>query len=105
MPSKPNRVSETDLKLPALLAARDEPNGRISTTKLISKLRLSMNLNSGDEEILPGRNDDHFSQIVRNIKSHKNTPGNLIAEGLLTPVWRGFQITDYGRKYLEKNGY
>jgi len=104
MARKPNRISEVDLTDAALQVIRTEPNGRISTTKLISELRKVLKLSMEDEEILDGRHDDHFSQIVRNIKSHKGTPGNLIYEGYLASVPRGFEITDAGLQRLKNKG-
>lgn len=99
--NKPNRVTEADLTIPALQVIAAQPSGRITTAKLIAELRKVMKLSHEDEEILDGRKDDHFSQIVRNIKSHKTTPGNLICEGYLLPIPRGFEITDTGRRHLQ----
>lgn len=104
MSKNQNRISEADLTIPALRVVRDTPKGQITTTNLIAGLRKIMTLSPGDEELLEGRNDDHFSQIVRNIKSHKGTPGNLLAEGYLENVGDGFKITDAGRRYLESKG-
>ncbi len=104
MPQGSRRVTEADLTVPALQVIRDQPDGRITTTKLISELRKVMNLSPGDEEKLEGRRDDHFSQIVRNIKSHEGVPGNLLTEGRLERIPYGFRITDAGRLYLKHNG-
>lgn len=101
---KPNRVSEVDLTDSALSVIRDQPKGEITTTKLIAELRKVMKLGPEDEEILEGRHDDHFSQIVRNIKSHKATPGNLIAEGYLVSIRSGFRITEAGLIRLKNKG-
>lgn len=104
MVRKPNRISEVDLTDAALQVIRAEPNGRISTTKLIAELRKVLKLSIEDEEILDGRHDDHFSQIVRNIKSHKGTPGNLIYEGYLMAVPKGLEITEAGLLRLKNKG-
>jgi hypothetical protein len=104
MPTKPNRVGEAEISIPALLAARDEPGGVISTSKLISVLSETVPLTAEDEAILDGRQDTRFSQIVRNIKSHKGTPGNLIYEGYegyFEAVKGGFRITAAGRLHLK----
>lgn len=74
------------------------------TTDLIDVLRKSLPLSEGDEAPLKGRGDDKFSQHVRNIKSHKDMPGNLIYEGLLEEISDGFRITSAGLDYLVKNG-
>lgn len=104
MAIKPNRISEVDLTDAALVAVRAQSSGTISTTRLISELRKVMNLGPEDEELLEGRKDDHFSQIVRNIKSHKKTPGNLLAEGYLESIPRGFRITQAGLSRLKNKG-
>jgi hypothetical protein len=98
--AKANRVGEAHLTIPALQAARDQPNGEITTTKLIAEMRKRVPLNAEDEVGLDGRTDDRFSQIVRNIKSHNATPGNLIADGYFEAIPRGFRLTDEGRQYL-----
>lgn len=91
MAKKPGRVGEADIG-PAVVAIVDgEPGRKITTTKLISELRKLIPLSSEDEEQLDGRNDDRFSQIVRNIKSHKNTSGNLIHDGQLVEIKGGFR--------------
>ena len=104
VPTKPNRVSESDLTDAALIVVRAQPNQQITTTKLIGELRKVVKLGPEDEEILEGRKDDHFSQIVRNIKSHKTTPGNLLCEGYLEGIPRGFRITHAGLQRLKNRG-
>lgn len=42
-----------------------------------------------------------WHQIVRNIKSHSETEGNAICEGLIEHVPRvGYKITNLGRQHL-----
>lgn len=100
----PSRIKESDLTDPALAVIREQPKGEISTTRLISELRKVVKLSPDDEELLEGRKDDHFSQIVRNIKSHKESPGNLLAEGYLESIPRGFRITEAGLRRLKHKG-
>lgn len=47
-----------------------EEYGKLNVTELNKKLRDILILDSKDLTILPGRKDDKFSQIVRNIVSH-----------------------------------
>ena len=91
MAKKLGRIGEHDLAKDVIAIVDGEPNREISTTKLIRELRKRIPLSVEDEELLDGRQDDRFSQIVRNIKSHKNTPGNLIHDGHLTAIYRGFK--------------
>ena len=86
------RIFEKDLILPLLYIINKEP---IKTSKLIDVLREVMKPCGDDLIINKNRNDDKFSQIVRNLVSHY-TPDK--------PYYsfydRSFHITDLGRKYL-----
>jgi hypothetical protein len=106
MAKKLGRISEEDLTIPALVVMASSPNGSITTTELIEELTALMNPVGEDVEILEGRQDTRFSQIVRNIVSHKKTLGNLIAEGLVEHKGRrdGLKITDAGRLHLKNKG-
>lgn len=106
MAKKPRRISEEDLTLPALRILAARPNGTMSTTDLIEGLIVAMRPEGEDADILEGRQDTQFSQIVRNIVSHKKTPGNLIAEGLVEHLGRrgGLKITEAGRLFLAHRG-
>jgi hypothetical protein len=103
MAKKPDRISEADLLIPTLRKLASRPNGRMSTTQLISELEILMEPTGEDAEILEGRHDTHFSQIVRNMISHKTTVGNIIAEGFAIHLGprRGLEITEAGRLHLK----
>ena len=62
------RITEPDLILPALYVIYKQPE--IKTGELIVELRSIFNPMGEDAELLPGRSDDKFSQIVRNLVSH-----------------------------------
>lgn len=64
------RITEIELILPSLYLMKLN-NGRITTSELIEKLRLIMKPSGEDLQILSGRNDDKFSQKVRNLKAHR----------------------------------
>ena len=63
------RVKESEIVKPALKIIKDKPG--INTSELIKELQKVVELYPGDKEILAGRNDTKFSQIVRNLISHK----------------------------------
>jgi len=65
------RIGEIDIIIPALKIIRQNPGA--TTTKLISELEQIMPLSLKDKEILSGRGDSKFSQIVRNLVSHSGT--------------------------------
>jgi hypothetical protein len=102
MAKKPNRISEADLLIPTLRKLASQPNGRMSTSRLITELEILMEPTGEDAEILEGRHDTHFSQIVRNMISHKTAAGNIIAEGFVVHLGprRGLEITEAGRLHL-----
>ncbi len=96
------RISETELILPALYILKVE--GNKNTSELIHSLRKLLNPSGEDLKILEGRNDDKFSQKVRNLKSHNA----LTSQELATEVQNNnnkttFSITPKGRKLYEKN--
>lgn len=58
---------------------------------------------SSDQDGLNNRNDDKFSQKVRNIVSHRDTSTNPICRGLIEYKPRvGLKITKKGLKYIGK---
>lgn len=92
------RISEAELILPSLLLI-DINGGVLSTSELIVKLRDLLKPTGKDVEIINGRNDDYFSQKVRNLKSH-NT---LTRDNLATYHDGRYEITPYGKNYLNDN--
>lgn len=94
------RVKECDIVKPSLKIIKDNPG--ISTSELIKELQKIVELYPGDKEILTGRNDTKFSQIVRNLISHKknNKFGKCIYEreqGRNT----GFYINEIGENEIQ----
>lgn len=64
------RITETELILPSLYLM-SLSGGVITTSELIRKLRDIMKPVGEDLQILAGRNDDKFSQKVRNLIAHR----------------------------------
>lgn len=94
----PERITETELILPALYLMSLN-GGSITTAELIPKLREIMRPSGEDLEVLTGRNDDKFSQKVRNLKAH-NTFERF---GYAEYVNGDAVITDPGREHLKQN--
>ena len=92
-------ITESQLVLPALYLLSKSVNGFIATSDLIKKLEEKMHPIGLDMEMLAGRADTHFSQKVRNLKSHKT----LYKQGYAINVEDGFEITNKGRDYVSKN--
>ena len=92
-----SNYTESDLIPVALKIILDKPNG-IPTKDLIIELRNLMNPSGEDLEMLSNRNDDKFSQKVRNIKSHKT----LENKGYVKFYDDKFFITEKGIKFLNE---
>ena len=62
------RIKERELVIPALLTIKQHPG--ITTSDLITHLNDTLQPTGKDNENIKNRNDTHFSQKVRNLKSH-----------------------------------
>jgi 5-methylcytosine-specific restriction enzyme A len=97
------RISEPELILPALYIISQHPG--ITTTDLSIELREIFNPSGEDAEILRGRNDDKFSQIVRNLVSH-HTLDQRLGFTILDTSERANSahvLSEQGLKYLNDN--
>jgi hypothetical protein len=102
-------ISEKNLIIPTLSVMRRN-GGSIKMTKLISSLRSILRPNGADLVILDGRQDDHFSQKVRNLVSHRTLVKKGYAKysqgkegvGVLTLTAKGMKRSEgaEGAEYL-----
>lgn len=90
--------AESDLIAPTLRILAEKEEGA-STEELIRILTEQLQPTGKDAEILAERNDTHFSQKVRNLKSHDT----LTRKGLATYEDGTYKITDQGRRYLAED--
>lgn len=99
------RITERSLILPALDLLNHMDDGFYETAELLGLLQIALQPTGKDNEILDNRSDTRFSQIVRNMVSHRRSPSNLIGAGYATydKKRRGLTITDKGRAYLEEH--
>ncbi len=97
-----NRITESELVLPSLYLMNMN-NGSITTSELIEKLRLIMKPSGEDLEMLSSRNDDKFSQKVRNLRAHDafERTGYAKYSGALRNS--AVTISPAGKKHLEDN--
>ncbi len=107
----PGRISEPDLILPALWCMANYHAEWISTSVLIESLRQLLRPFGEDAEILSDRRDDKFSQIVRNLASHKTLERLGVAEyerrdnGYWKITSAGLQfLGDYQPRDLKREG-
>lgn len=96
------RISELELILPSLYLMSLN-GGHITTSELIQKLRDIMKPTGEDLQILAGRNDDKFSQKVRNLKAHDTFERTGYAAYKRVARQGYVEITDAGKEHLEEN--
>ncbi|MBB4805904.1 hypothetical protein HNP38_001176 [Chryseobacterium defluvii] len=94
-------LSENQLIVPALIAMLNSPTGYISTSDLIDEISSQFTLDRQDLAPLLNRNDEKYTQIVRNLKSHKT----FVKLGLAEEVDGGFRILPAGTDWLVANGF
>lgn len=97
---KPISLRE-DLWKFALLVMATKPDGEITTSDLIAELPNYIVVPNESQEALAGRGDNRFSQIVRNLKSHKTAKTNFIYQGYAESIPNGFRITELGRDFVK----
>lgn len=90
------RITESQLVLPALYLMSKSEFGAISTSNLITGLTDLMHPTGLDAQLLSGRTDTYFSQKVRNLKSHDTFLRDNYAEN----IRGGFQITPKGQEFV-----
>ena len=95
-------TSETEIAEVVLRVAAQQPNRVASHRRLRKEVPNLIKLTPADLAPSATRNGEPmWHQIVRNIKSHHEAPGNFIAEGWLMHVPRvGYKITPAGIKRL-----
>lgn len=76
------RIKEKDLVEPTLklIATHCDEYGGLDVTIIDKLLREMVELSDEDKQILAGRKDDRFSQVVRNLVSHRTLEKNGYAE-------------------------
>lgn len=86
----------------ALLIMVQRPNMEISTTDLIGELPNYIRVPEWTKVDNLSRPDSKFSQIVRNLKSHKGTRTNFIYRGYAEDIKGGFRATDKGLSFVRE---
>lgn len=89
-----------DLWKYALLIMSVRPNGEISTSDLIEAMPDYVKLSDDHMALNESRKDSKFSQIVRNLKSHKASKSNFIYQGYAGDIRGGFKITEKGLEFV-----
>lgn len=84
------RIREPDLIEPVLklISEHGDEYGGLDVTKIDELLRQQLILSDEDKQILKGRKDDRFSQVVRNLVSHRTLERHGVAEYRKTGMYR-----------------
>lgn len=100
------RITESDLILPALRIMAESEEGFVSTAELIMRLQDVFQPVGKDAEIIQNRSDTYFSQKVRNLISHRHAPTSFILQGYAeySDEANGLKITDKGRALIRQFG-
>lgn len=98
------RIKERDLTIPALLTLNKTEDGSLKVSELISILELMFHPSGEDADILENRADTKFSQIVRNLVSHRASATNIVGAGYATydKASKTLTITESGREKLKE---
>jgi hypothetical protein len=96
------RIRERDLIVPALYCISKADKKTLSTSALIQQMRDLLKPTGEELERLVNRNDDRFSQKVRNLRSHRTLekPGYCTYQKRKDDGY--WTITNTGEAYLEK---
>lgn len=94
------RVSESDVSIAVTKYLHGKP-GRTATIYQIKRaIPNYLALSDADRvQSVTRPNEEMWEQQVRNIVSHRNTPGNFIFEGRLEHAPRRLMLTDAGAIY------
>jgi hypothetical protein len=90
----------TDLWKYALLVMVQRATMEISTAELIAELPNYIDVPETASEANSSRRDSKFSQLVRNLKSHKTASTNFIAQGYAEDIPNGFRATEKGLDFV-----
>jgi hypothetical protein len=94
---------EVDVVLPVLRVLIETDTGTLRTQEVRQRVREAIRLTPDDLAPLRNRQDQRIDQTIRNLKSHRNVPGNPFFEGWLQDVPRGYAITDLGRRVARES--
>lgn len=76
------------------------PEGKISTSYMIAEMPGYVHLSEEHTAANASRKGSKFSQLVRNLKSHKTSKSNFIYQGFAQDVPGGFKITRKGLDFV-----
>lgn len=96
------RTGEAKMQPLILQILNDSQNGEATIEQIITEIPKLINLTKGD--LAPSKTRDGealWEQIVRNVRSHADSPKNYIYLGYIEEIEGGYRITDLGRKKVK----
>lgn len=88
-----SRVTEAEVAEAAIKVLTDRPSGRATIKELVEEIPNYLTLSAEDLAPSPTRPGEAlWQQQVRNITSHKASPGNAISEGQLVAIPGGLAL-------------
>lgn len=87
------RITEAEIADIVEVILEDMPNGQATIAELVAEIPNRVRLSTDDLAPSPTRpNEAIWEQQVRNITSHKNSPGNAIYDGRLVSIPGGLRL-------------
>lgn len=87
------RISEAEIADIVEIILSERPNGEATIAELLDEIPNRVTLSADDVAPSPTRNGEAiWEQQVRNITSHKSSPGNAIYAGRLISVSGGLRL-------------
>ena len=91
-------TSEAELSIAVLHVLADRPNGEAPFAVLRQEVPNHVQLTAQDHDPSPTRPaEEIWEQRLRNITSHKKSPGNIIHDGYAESIPGGLRLTAAGR--------
>ena len=97
----PKDARKYDLQEWILFIMYNKPDKQILTKDLRNEALLKEIIPEKYKEINPKKNEPHFYQILRNLKSNQNNRTNFIRQGYCLNIKNGFKLTPKGLNYVE----
>jgi hypothetical protein len=87
------RITESEIADIIVDYLNEKTSGRASIQELVREIPNRVTLSTEDLAPSPTRNNEAiWEQQVRNVTSHKKSPGNAIFEGKLVPIPGGLAV-------------
>lgn len=106
--NEPSKAAPVEINLTkdlwkyTLLVLSVQPDGEMKTSDMIKALPDYIALSDEHLAANESRKDSKFSQIVRNLKSHKTSKSNFIYQGYAQDIRGGFKITHKGMDFVRE---